>query len=206
MNAAIKDISEPMLSLDDLQVISETWQHLEGFLTGLMQGQVNIALLDHDSIDALADFIDHFSDDEATTVRNLPLHEVLQRLDQTLERVTEYLPYLSNEVFPVMTELGSKWAQVAQSLMVQEQPPKTAAYKARMAKESQQAKIRQLSVTEREAGVSAEEVLRRSSIRTQCLNAGLSNSFAKKLIRQNVPIDQIPERIAEALAKHQQPK
>ena len=206
MNAAIKDISEPTLSLDDLQVVSETWHHLEGFLSSLMQGQLNIALLDHKSIEVLADFIDHFSDDEATTVRNLPLHEVLQRLDQTLEQVSEYLPYLSNEVFPVMTELGSKWAQVAQSLMVQEQPPKTAAYKARMAKEAQQAKIRQLSVTEREAGVSAEEVLRRSSIRTQSLNAGLSNSFAKKLIRQNVPTAQIPERIAEAIAKHQQPK
>ena len=106
MNAAIKDISQPTLSLDDLQVVSETWHHLEGFLSSLMQGQLNIALLDHKSIEVLADFIDHFSDDEATTVRNLPLHEVLQRLDQTLEQVTEYLPYLTSEVFRVMTELG----------------------------------------------------------------------------------------------------
>lgn len=187
-----------ILNLNDLSVISKTWDHLEEFLTGLMQGQVNVAALNHQSIEVLIEFIDHFSEEDAT-VRNLPLHEVLKNLDETLELVSEYFPYLSGEVMPLITSMSKKWGEVGQSLMPDQEPPKDANQKAIAAKKEKQAKIRKLSIKESEQGIAHGEIKRRAAIRTQCLNADLTNSVARKMIQQNVPTNKVPEAISEAL-------
>lgn len=185
-------------TLKDLSVISKTWDRLKPFLTELMRGEIKFDSLNDESIKALVEFINHFSEEEGSAF-DLPLDEVLARLDKALELITESYPYLTDIVFPELTSMAKKWESVAQPFLAKQEAPKDATAKAIAEKQEKQAKIRKLSIKESDKGIPSEEILRRSSIRTQCLNAGLTNSVARKMIQQNVPTNKVPEAIAKAL-------